>query len=325
MLKLVANIVRHPTFPAAELDQLKNELVTGLEAQRKEPTSVGATALRRQGNPYPKGDVRYAEDFDESIAGIKSATLDQVKAFHARFYGADHGDLAIVGDIDPAALKPLVAELFGDWKGGAGYTRVPRPLYEIAPAQLKIETPDKANAFFVAQLHFPLRDDAPDYAAALVANRLLGGGPGSILWQRIREREGLSYGIGSNMDASPFEPHGTLTAFAIYAPQNLAKLDQAFHEEMARVQREGFTAEQLAAAKTGLLQARRLSRAQDGSLAGVLIERSFAGRTLAYDAKIDHDIEAVTLGEANAAFRKYFDSAKFVTVRAGDFAKGAVK
>ncbi len=325
VLKLVANIVRHPTFPPAELDQLKNEEVTGLEAQRKEPTSVGAIALSRQGNPYPKGDVRYAEDFDEAIAGIKSATLEQVKAFHAGFYGADHGDLAIVGDIDPAALMPLVAELFGDWKGGAGYTRVPRPLYEIAPAQLRLETPDKANAFFVAQLHFPLRDDAPDYAAVLVANRLLGGGPGSILWQRIREREGLSYGIGSNLAASPFEPHGTLTAFAIYAPQNLAKLDQAFQEEMARIQREGFTAEQLTAAKTGLLQARRLSRAQDGSLVGVLVERSFAGRTLAFDARVDRDIEAVTLEAVNAAFRKYFDAAKFVSVRAGDFAKGAAK
>ncbi|MGZ5036536.1 MAG: M16 family metallopeptidase [Usitatibacter sp.] len=325
VLKLVANILRRPTFPAAELDQLKNEVVTNLEAQRKEPNSVGGVALSRQGNPYPKGDLRYAEDFDEAIAGVKAATLDEVKAFHARFVGADHGDIAIAGDIDPAAVKPLVAELFGDWKGGAGYTRVPRPLYEVAPASLKIETPDKANAFFAAQLHFALRDDAPDYAAALVANRALGGGPGSVLWGRVREREGLSYGIGSNMAASPFEPHGTLTAFAIYAPQNLAKLDASIQEEMARIQREGFTPEQVAAAKTGLLQARSLARAQDNSLVGMLVDRSFAGRTLAYDSKLDRDIEAVTPGEANAAFRKYFDASRFVTVRAGDFAKGAGK
>jgi zinc protease len=195
----------------------------------------------------------------------------------------------------------------------------------VAPASLKIETPDKANAFFVARLHFQQRDDAADYAATLIANRLVGGGPGSLLWQRIREKEGLSYGIGSNFSASSFEPHATLTAFAIYAPQNLARLEQGIQEEMARVDREGFTQEMLNDAKTGMLQARRLARAQDAALAGTLTDRLLLGRTLAFDAQVDRAIEALTLDQVNAAYRKYFVASKLVTVRAGDFAKGAPK
>jgi zinc protease len=325
VLKLVSNILRQPTFPGGEFEQLKNELVTAYEAQRKEPNAVGSVALSRQGNPYPKGDVRYAADFEESIADVKAATLDQVKAFHAGFFGADHAELAVVGDFDAAAMKPLLAGLFADWKSATAYTRVPRPVFDVAPASLKIETPDKANAFFGARLHFPQRDDAPDYAATLIANRLLGGGPGSLLWQRIREKDGLSYGIGSNFAASSFEPHATLTAFAIYAPQNLARLEQGIQEEMARVDREGFTAEKLNDAKTGMLQARRLSRAQDAALAGTLTDRLLLNRTLAFDAQVDRDIQSLTLDQVNAAYRKYFVASKLVTVRAGDFAKGAPK
>ena len=325
VLRLVAKVLHNPTFPQAELEQLKNEHVTGIEAERKEPRSVATRALMRHGSPYPKGDVRYEYDFDESIAAIKSVTADQVKAFHARFFGADHGNFAAAGDLDQTAVNALLAEIFGDWKSSVAYTRVPRPLYEVAATQIQLETPDKANAFFAGRLHFPLGDDDPDYPAVLVANRLLGGGPGSLLWQRIREKDGLSYGVGTNVTASAYEPHGTLTAYAIYAPQNLARLDQAFQEEYSRIFREGFTADQLKVAKTGLLQARTLSRAQDRSLVDVLTDRLDRDRTLAYDAKVDRDIEALTPEQASAAFRKYFDPAKLVIVRAGDFAKGAPK
>ena len=325
VLKLVSNVLRRPTFPDAEFGQLKSEYVTGYESQRKDPTALGSLALSRQGNPYPKGDVRYTPDFDESIAEIGSATVAQAKQFHAGFYGADHGELAVIGDFDALSVKSLLAELFGDWKSAAAYTRVPRPIYDVAPDELKIETPDKANAFFAAQLHFPLRDDAVDYAAVLVANQLLGAGPGSLLWQRIREKDGLSYGIRSGVSASALEPHATLTATAIYAPQNLSRFEQAFQEEMARTYRDGFTQEKLKDAKTGMLQVRRLARAQDAALADALTDRLFVDRTLAFDAKVDRDIEAVTLDQVNAAFRKYFDPSKLVTVRAGDFKKGAPK
>ena len=321
VMRLVAKVLRSPTFPEAELEQLKNESVTDIESQRKEPQAVAQRALARQGNPYPKGDLRYEEDFDESIAAIKALTAPEVKAFHAKFYGLDHAELAAVGDMDPAASKALLAELFGDWKSPAPFTRLKRPIYEVAPATLKLETPDKANAFYAGRLHFPMQDDNPDYPAVLVANRLLGGGPGSLLWQRVREKDGLSYGVGSQVNVSALEPHGMLDLFAIYAPQNLARLDDAMREEYARIVREGFTADQLKVAKTGLLQRRTLSRAQDGTLVDILTDRLDRGRTLEFDAKVDREVESLTLDRVAGVFRKYFDPSKLVVVRAGDFAK----
>jgi zinc protease len=170
-----------------------------------------------------------------------------------------------------------------------------------------------------------MQDDDPDYPAVLVANRLLGGGPGSLLWQRVREKDGLSYGVGSQVNVSALEPHGILDLFAIYAPQNLARLDDSIREEYARIVREGFSAEQLKVAKTGILQRRTLSRAQDSTLVDTLTDRLDRDRTLAFDAKVERDIESLTPDRVAAVFRRYFDPSKLVIVRAGDFAKGAAK
>ena len=323
VLKLVATVLRSPTFPAAEFEQLKNERITAIEAQRKEPIALARNALARHSSPYPKGHVRHEDNFDEAIADLKALTLERVRAFHGDFYGAGHAEFAAVGDFDAAATHALLVELFGGWKSARPYQRVPNPSYVLTPTQLKLETPDKANAFFAAQLRFPFRDDDPDYAAMLVANHLVGGGTASLLWKRVREKEGLSYDIRSGFAASPFEPHATWTASAIYAPQNLARLEQAFREEIARAYRDGFTAEELKDSKSGLAQSRRLARAQDNTLAGMIAGHLELDRTMAYQAKIDRDIDALTLEQVNTAFRKYVDPSKLVFIYAGDFAKTA--
>jgi len=323
VLKLVATVLRKPAFDATELDILKNEFTTAIESQRKEPNAVARNAIARHSNPYPHGHVRYEETFDESIAEVKAVTPEQVKKFYADFYGADHAEFAAVGDFDAEAVKALLTQLFGDWKSAKAYKRVPNPSYVLTPTNLRFETPDKANAFFIAQLRFPLQDTSPDYAALLLANYAVGGDPASILWKRVREKDGLSYGVGSGLNASQYEPSATWTVSAIYAPQNVTRLEQAVREEVARVMGTGITAAEIKDAKNGLLQARRLQRAQDSYLATTLGSKAEIDRTMAFDAKVDRDIEAATVEQVNAAFRKYIDPAKIVFVYAGDFAKAA--
>ena len=323
VMKIVAKVLREPTFPAAELEQLKNERVTELEAQRKEPNAVARQAIARHGNPYPKGHVRYEPTFDESIADIQAVGVDRVRGYYRDFYGIDSADLAAVGDFDAPALKAELEQLFAGWKSAKPYARVANPIYGLAPVSLKLETPDKANAFFVTVARIPLRDDDPDYPAFLVANHIFGGGTAGMVWKRIREKEGISYGINSGMNPNSFEPHTLWTTAAIYAPQNLERLQKAFAEEIGRAYRDGFTADELKDAKSGLLQARRLARAQDAGLANTLAFYLELDRSMAYQLKVDRAIEALTLEQANAAFRKYIDPAKLAAAYAGDFAKAA--
>jgi zinc protease len=321
VLRVVAKVLREPSFPASELEQLKNERVTEIEAQRKEPNAVARLAVARHGNPYPRGHVRYEPQFEESMADVNGVTVERMRAYYSGFYGADNADFAAVGDFDAPAIKAELEQLFGGWKSAKPYARVANPLYTLAPTTVKLETPDKAQAFFITVARIPLRDDDPDYPAFLVANHIFGGGTASIIWKRIREKEGLSYGINSGMNANAFEPHTMWTTAAIYAPQNLARLQAAFAEEIARAYRDGFTADELKDAKSGLLQARRLGRAQDNAVAATLAFYLEIDRTMAYQAKVDRAIEVLTVEQVNAAFRKYIDPSKLATAYAGDFAK----
>lgn len=115
------------------------------------------------------------------------------------------------------------------------------------------------------------------------------------------------------------------TANAIYAPQNVTKLEAAFKEEIARVLKDGFTDDEVAAAKSGYLQSRQVSRSQDAELAGKLASYRFLGRTLAWDADFEKKIAALTREQIVQALRRFIDPAKLTIVKAGDFAKNAAK
>jgi len=168
----------------------------------------------------------------------------------------------------------------------------------------------------------PISDRDPDYAALMMANHLLGGGGNSRLWKRIREAEGLSYDVRAGIGWSSFEPNSTWQASAIYAPQVRAKLEAAFREEITRALDKGFTAEELSEGQRGLLSFRRLSRAQDSSIAAALATNLYLDRTFAYSGRIDKALETLTLEEVNAALRKYIHPDDFAFAFAGDF-KGA--
>ena len=321
VLRLGAEILREPAFPEKEFEELRQENLAGIEQQKSEPDAVGSNFFQRHMNPFPKGDVRYVETMDESLANYKAATLAETKSFYGDFFGASHGELAVVGDFDEKETTSLVTELFGDWKSPAPYTRIPQPYESVPPATERLETPDKANAFFIAGQNLKIRDDDPDYPALVFGNFMLGATDTNRLYTRIREKEGLSYGVGSRLNASPIDQSGAFTAFAIYAPQNADKLDTAFREEITRALKDGFEAQEIAEAKSGWRQSRQITRAQDPSLARTLTQNLYLDRTMAWDAQLDKKIEALTADQIVEAMRRHIDLSKMTFVKAGDFAK----
>jgi zinc protease len=322
VMRLMAEVLREPSFPANEFDLLKQEELAGIEQNKSEPTQIAFTTFARALSPYPKGDVRYVTTSDEDLANVTATTLDQAKQFYQDFYGASNGQLSVIGDFDEKEVAKLVTDLFGTWKSPKPFTRVPSIYRDVAATNQSFQTPDKANAFFVAGLNLKVRDDNPDNPALLLGNYMLGGGfLNSRLAARIRQKEGLSYGVGSGINISAFDEYGRLTATAIYAPQNVDKLEAAFKEEIARMLKDGFTAEEVEGAKSGYLQSRQVSRAQDNELAGRLNNYLFIGRTLQFDADLDAKIKALTPEQIVAAMRRHIDPTKITIVKAGDFGK----
>ena len=185
-------------------------------------------------NPWPRDDVRYVGTFDEQVADAKKSRSSQMRQFYQKFYGASNGEFVVVGQFDPAQVEKLAAELFGNWKGPSRYERLANNYGKIEPMDKKLETPDKQNALFLAGMKVKMNDDDPDYAAMVLGNYILGGSGGSRLFKRVRDKEGLSYGVGSGFGAPTKDDGAMFSTNAICNPQNLPKAEASIKDELAR-------------------------------------------------------------------------------------------
>jgi zinc protease len=322
VLGLVAEVLREPAFDTTEFRTLRQENLAQIEELKSEPMVRAQLALSRHLSQYPKGDPRYTATLEEQAADYGAATVEDARRFYGDFYGASNAEFAAVGDFDPQALTRLLTDRFGDWKSPQPYQRVPQVFQDRPETTIVIQTPDKPNAAFFAGLNLHLRDDDADYPALVLGDYMIGGGfLNSRLAARIRQKEGLSYGVGSFVGVGALDSSGTFMTYAIYAPQNVRRLETAFREEIDRAVRDGFTATELEQAKAGWLQDREVTRSRDQTLVSMLASYLHLGRTLAYDADLERAVAALTPDQVNAAVRRYLVPGKISIVEAGDFAK----
>jgi zinc protease len=318
-MRLAADILRNPSFPESDFDQIKKQRIAAVEGRRTDPGARASLELERTLKIYPRNDPRYAPTFDEEIDDIGKVTLDDVKAFYQKFYGAAHGEIVIVGQFDPAAVGAAATELFGAWTSAAPFQRIDMAYQKTAPVNIKIETPDKKDATFAAGLVMPMQDSDPDYPAMVLANFIFGGSITSRMEDRIRNREGLSYGAQSRFSARAEGNAAEFEARATSNPANTPKVEASFRDELAKTVAAGFTEKEIDEAKKSIRDQRTVGRSQDAQLLTLISSREEFGRTLAWDEQMDAKLAALTLDQVNAALKRHLDPAAISIVKAGDF------
>ena len=325
-LELVTDMLRNPAFPEGEFTKLRDEWLASIEQSRSDPQSLAIRELSQRLSPYPEGDFRRTLSFDDEKAELMAVELTDLKQFHADYYGATRATAAVVGDFEETTTRAALGALLANWQAPMKFERASERFFDVPGAETQILTPDKANAFMVAQLNLPLRDDHPDYPALVIANYMLGGGfLNSRLAVRIRQQEGISYGVGSFLNASPLDEDGSFGVFAIYNPENSARLLAALREELAKVIATGFSANELRDAQTGWLQGRNLSRSQDRELMGRLASYLYLQRTLEWDQDFEQRVAALTADEVQAAFVRWITPESLSIIEAGDFATASAQ
>jgi len=321
---LLAQVLQKPALSEKEFAELQRERVAKAEQDLPEPQPQAINAFRRLIDATPEGHVRHVATLPAELANLKAVTVADVKAFHAAYYGTSNATFAAVGDFDAAALKAQVTSLYGNWKAAQPYVRIPAAVKPVSGEKITLETPDKANSVLFAIQPLPLKDDAAVYPALLMANHMLGGGAlRSRLADRIRQKEGLSYGVSSQLNVPSREPAAYWMAYAISAPQNTLKVEAALREEIAKVLADGFTEAELVEAKKGWLQSEEVGRTQDTGLARELAGYLAEDRTMAYDKDLEAKVAALTLAQVNQGLRDYLKPEAVSVVTAGDFAKVA--
>ena len=323
VITLLGDLILSPRLEASELEVIRRQVVTGLQKSLNEPQALAPNSVRKRLAPYAPDHVLYVQSIQDQIDMYSKVTVEEIRELYESFIGNQAGEVAVVGDFDPEQLKTQLRGILSDWEAEEKFVRVGRdPHPDVAGSMDKIETPDKANAFYFASQQYALSDENPDYAPLVLGNFILGGGSlSSRLADRVRQQEGLSYGVRSSITARAKDDRVDFTVYAITNPQNREKLITVIREEIDRIREDGVTEEELEKAKEAYLQRNRVSRADDGSLSGELLNTMFNDRTMEFYAKHEDRIREATIASVNEAIKTYIQPDRFVMAIAGDFEK----
>ncbi len=322
-LELLGEILREPAFPPEEFETTRRRSASMLSAGRTEPAPLARNKLSRALSPYAKDDVRYVPTLEETIDRNRAVTLEQVKALYQTQLGGTHAELGVVGDFDPESTLRLVRQMLAGWEAKTPFERIDHKVGASGTGTKDdIVTPDKSNAEYLAGLSFALSDADPDYPALRIGNFIFGGSTlASRIGDRIRQKDGLSYGATSSLSASSHDPVASLTVTVSTNPANIDKVTAAVMEELQRFLKDGPTDREVDDAKQAFVESQKVGRTSDAAIAGQIASNLETGRTFAFAADQEKAILELTPARVLEAFRKHIDPQRLVVIRAGDFQK----
>ncbi len=318
LLTTLAEELREPSFPADELEKLKQQTVAAI---REEQANTRARAYERltqlvfeQANPF------YQHAGEQLIASINSITVADVRRFYEERYGGRSLILSIAGAVSASDVAAQFRAAFGAFVGPASVAvEIVDPAQPTATQRDVVLLQDKANVDIMLGSAAPLRRDAADYYAALIANSALGESTlSSRLGLQVRDREGLTYGIGSRFRAPSLAAGPWYIAVSVN-PQNVEQAINSALNVLREYVEHGIRADELADEKSAAIGSFKVALATNAGLAEALWNAEFYRLGLDYVDRYPQLIEAVTLDEVNAAIRKYFRPEHLTVIIAGDY------
>jgi len=313
VMALLAEQLREPAFSTEELEKLKIQR-KGAFQRSMESTGFMAGAKLSQ-LIYPENHPNYQTPVDQLIRDIDNITVDDLKAFHSEFYGPKSLKIVAVGDLETKMVNSEVREAFRGWSGGIDYRKAtPAPPSAMTDELVFME--DKTSVSVNMGIPIGIDEDNPDYLPLYVGTYVLGGNFSARLMSTVRDKEGLTYGIGSNLSGTELSD-GNWRLSATFAPD---LLDQGMSSTMREVRNwveSGITAEELQAKKSTISGMAKVRLATTGGLANYIHDFAQRGKPVSYADTYFEQIENLTLEQVNSAIQKYIDLDKLVVVKAG--------
>jgi zinc protease len=316
LLDRLVEILTEPIFPADELEKEKKRIVGSIR-QQQDQTSVRAYegASRRV---YPPGHPFHRRTGEERIARVEAVTRDELAGFYRDRYGAATLQLVVVGDVDAERILDGLTARLSSWTAGPprGIPAVPIPA--AVPGREEIEMPGKANADVILMQPADLARTDAEYLACTLANAALGQSSlTSRLGVRVRDTEGLTYGIHSSFHAT--HAAGPFVVSVTVKPESRDAAVASTLDEIARFLATGLTEKELADEKSSRIGKFKVDLASNAGISQAIDAAIYYGLGLEYLDDFPRLVEAVTRDQANAAFARRVDPARFSIVSAGAF------
>lgn len=324
-MDIVRQIITEPTFPQNELEKSVIEYVTYYESQLNDPQALAFTEIQRLTSNYPKTSIFYTPSYQEEIDALKKIKRDELVAFYQNILGANNGYASIIGMADKAKVESSLEQTFGKWVSKSTYTKA-YPTFTATQKEDKIfQIDDKENGAAVGAINIKLNRNSADYPAFVFANEILGSGGflTSRIPTRLREKEGISYGAGSyvNAPADPKNEDGSWGFYAFFNPTKRAEVEKAVKEEIEKIIKDGVTEDEMKANKTSWATSRLTNLGNDSYL--LSLSSLYLSLGVSFDEfdQLNEKINKLTVAEVNAVIKKYLSLDKLTSVFAGDFNK----
>ncbi|MBP6508204.1 MAG: insulinase family protein [Opitutaceae bacterium] len=319
LISLIAEQLRSPAFSPEEFAKVKKQYIGALKRAADDTDDRAADAFSRA--VYPLGHPNRQPDNAELIAAVERTTLDEVKAFHAAYYGPAYLTLVLIGDVDTASVRTDVGQSFTGWTGGQ------RPVPPAAkggdldvPHDQTVFMSDKTNVSVVWGMATGLRYSDPDALALRVGTNVLGGGFIARLMGNVRDKEGLTYGIYAFVSNDNLRD-GDMRIWANFAPELLEKGVASTKRQLDHWYQDGITATELAQRKSDTIGAFKVSLSTTDGMAGAILSALQRGYDVTWLDEYPEKIQALTLADVNGAIKKHLDPAKMILVKAGTVAE----
>ena len=276
--------------------------------------------MRQKLNPYKPGDPRYYPTVVEELKMTQDLDFASIRRLHSDFLGTEAGQLAVVGDFDEDAVVKSMKDILADWTAKQPYERLKRSgKVDVKADTLTIVTPDKANAFYFSGEVFPLSDSDPDYPALVIGNYVFGAGNlSSRLGDRIRQKEGLSYGVGSAFGAARWTSGRRCQSTPSAIPKTFPRFRPASARNSTSCCRKASPTRSSSRPATAICSGRKSPDRRPDA-------RPHPGRNAVcgpHDGillALEQRIHSLTQDDVEEALRKYVKPKHFYTAIAGDF------
>jgi zinc protease len=304
-------------FPADELEKEKKRAI-GAIRQQQDQTSARAfeQAMRRI---YPPAHPLHRLTGEERIRRVEGLTRADLEAFHAERYGAGSLVLIVVGDVEAGRVLDRLEEGLGSWRAGPPPS-IPVPAVPPAsPSSETIVLPDKASADVVLAQPSDLTRPDPEFLACSLANSALGQSSlTSRLGVRVRDTEGLTYGIHSSFSATHVA--GPFVVSLSVKPESRDAALASTLDELRSFVSGGMTDKELAEEKSSRIGRFKVDLGSSSGIASALDAAIYYGFGVSYLDEFPQKVAAITREEANAAFARRVRAEAFTVVSAGTFA-----
>ncbi|MEL6383340.1 MAG: pitrilysin family protein [Cyanobacteria bacterium J06626_18] len=299
MLALAVEILRAPSFAAAELDLERRLMVQSIRSMQEQPFTLAYNALRTA----MYGEHPYARPGIGTEESVLSLTREDLQTAHAQYFRPDNCVMAIAGRITPEQAMALVEKNFGDWSRPA--TSMPPLVYPTPPEAATQQLIEQATNQAIAIVGYPAASVKEDsYAALKLVSTYLGNGLSSRLFVELREKRGLAY------DVSAFYPtrlsQSQFVAYMGTAPENASVAMTGLRQETERLCEETLTQEELDASKNKLLGQYALGKQTNAQIAQLLGWYEILGLGIDFDQAFQEAVAVVSADAVQSVAQAYF-------------------